>query len=60
MITLGDSKLLPDLITLLLSALGRTKGILSTGKSRASKKSLELLLLSPTDTHNSKHINVVR
>lgn len=55
MITLGDSKLLPDLITLLLSALGRKRGPLSTGESRPTEESLEVLLLSPANTQNSKH-----
>lgn len=54
MITLRDSKLLPDLITLLLSALGRKKGLLSTGESRPTEKRLEVLTLSPT--HTQLHI----
>lgn len=55
MITLRDSKLLPDLVTLLLSALGRKRGPVSTGV-QATEKSLEDLILSPTNTQNSKHI----
>lgn len=54
MVTLRDSKLLPDLITLLLSALGRKRGPLSTGESRSTKR-LEFL----THTHNFTHIHIV-
>lgn len=50
-VTLRDCELLPDLIALLLSALGKERGIQATEKS--------CLRLSPTRPPNLKHINVV-
>lgn len=51
MITLGDSKLLPDLITLLLSALGRKKDLYSEHKeSRPAEKTLHLAAHTTSNT----------
>lgn len=52
MITLGDSKLLPDLIALLLSALGREKDPnCKHRESRPTARFLELFTLSVTYLH---------
>ena len=61
MITLRDSKLLPDLITLLLSALGRKKDpYCKHGESRPTARIPELFTLLPACTHSFKHISVLR
>lgn len=51
MITLGDSKLLPDLITLFLSALGRKKDLHSEYReSRPAEKTLPLAAHTTSNT----------
>lgn len=59
MITLGDSKLLPDLITFLFSALGRKKDLYSLHReSRPTEKTLEALPLSAICTYDFKHVDM--